>query len=39
MRYCAFIHFSIVYAIEKWRHIYEPRESLHVAVIPYPEFA
>jgi len=34
MRFCFFIHFSIAYAIEKWRHIPVPQESLPFAEIP-----
>ena len=34
MRFCAFLHFSITYVIEKWRHIPVPQESLHFAEIP-----
>jgi hypothetical protein len=34
MRFCLFLHFSIACAIEKWRHIPVPQESLPFAEIP-----
>jgi len=37
MRFCIFLHFSTAYAIEKWRHIPVPRESLPFAEIPFPQ--
>jgi len=30
----AFLHFSITYIIEKWRHIHVPQESLTKSEIP-----
>jgi len=34
IRFYVFLHFSIAYAIEKWRHIPVPQESLNFAEIP-----